>query len=115
MTTINTDALISQAENMSILNQLYSMQNILAGFVIPNYKLVNSSFQNITATVTNANLFSLAVQYYGDVDYWPIIANANYLTDTKIVGTVTLTIPPKPTNDPNSVQNPTYSLPPIND
>jgi hypothetical protein len=115
MTNINTNLLISQAENMQILNDLYALQNILTAFVIPNYQLVNKSSQSITVTVTNANLFSLAVQYYSDVNYWPVIANANYLTDTKIPGTTTLIIPPKPTNDPIGVQNPTYSSVPIND
>lgn len=46
-----------------------------------------------TITVTNANLFRLAAQYYGDSSQWNRIAAANGLWDFLVAGTVTLVIP----------------------
>jgi hypothetical protein len=47
----------------------------------------------LTTTVLSGNLFSVSQQYYGTVDAWSTIADANGLTDAEIVGPVTLKLP----------------------
>lgn len=46
-----------------------------------------------TITVTGANLFRLAAQFYGDATQWNRIAAANGLWDFLVPGTMTLVIP----------------------
>lgn len=90
------------------LDQLYRIQAILNAFVINNILLVNTSGQSKTETFYNPNLYSLAVQFYGDDAYWTVIANANGLTDPKVsTGFVSLLIPPKPSIAPTGILSPT--------
>lgn len=50
-----------------------------------------------TITVTNPDLYALAVQYYDDIESWRIIAKANNLTTPRLLGSYTLKIPPRDT------------------
>ena len=45
-------------------------------------------------TVTNTTLFHVAALWLGDATAWDRIAALNLLTDTTIVGTITLMLPP---------------------
>lgn len=49
-----------------------------------------------TITIGGGSLQQVAAQQYGDATLWPIIAQANNITDPKLVGINTLVIPPKP-------------------
>jgi hypothetical protein len=115
--TLDPTKLIAQGNDLQLLDQLYTLQNILNAAVIKNLLLVGQSEQARVETFINPNLYRLAVQYYGDVDYWTVIAKANPQVtgldpnnpnpyDPEINGTVTLLIPPKPALDSNSILNP---------
>jgi hypothetical protein len=114
---VNPNKLIEQGNDLELLDQLYTLQNILNAYVVKNLLLVGQSEQARVETFVNPNLYRLAVQYYGDVDYWTVIAKANPQTsnldpgnpdpyDPKITGIVTLLIPPKPSVDSGGVLNP---------
>jgi hypothetical protein len=114
---VNPSKLIEQGNDLELLDQLYTLQNILNAYVVKNLLLVGQSEQARVETFVNPNLYRLAVQYYGDVDYWTVIAKANPQTsnldpsnpnpyDPKITGTVTLLIPPKPSVDSGGILNP---------
>lgn len=107
--SVNPNQLIEQGNDLDTLDQLYQLQNILNAYVIKNLLLVNQSADARTATYINPNLYSVAVQYYGDVDYWTVIAKANNLTDVQLYGTYTLLIPPLPTVDTQGILNPSIS------
>lgn len=47
----------------------------------------------LTITVTDPNLYQLAVKYYDDVEAWSIIAKANNIAKPVMTGTYTLKIP----------------------
>lgn len=51
-----------------------------------------------TINVTNPNLFQLAAQFYGDVNQWLILSQANGNIPPFNVGNFTLKIPPLPTS-----------------
>lgn len=104
--TIDPNKLIEQGNELTKLDQLYTLQNILNAYVIKNLLLVGQSEQARVETFINPNLYSLAVQYYGDVNYWTVIAKANNLNDTQFTGTYTLLIPPKPTVNSGGILNP---------
>lgn len=103
---IDPNKLIQQGIDLQKLDQLYTLQNILNAYVIKNILLVGQSEQARVETFINPNLYSLAVKYYGDVDFWTVIAKANNLNDTQVIGTATLLIPPKPTVNTGGVLNP---------
>jgi nucleoid-associated protein YgaU len=50
--------------------------------------------------VAGADLFRLALQYYGDATQWDRIARANALFDPLVPGPLTITIP-NPTTRPS--------------
>jgi hypothetical protein len=52
-------------------------------------------------TVTNADLFKLAAQAYGDATQWYRIAAANFLVDPVVPGPITLLIPAPSTQPSN--------------
>lgn len=74
----------------------------LSGTVsIMGSSLGNTTPTNIaTINVVNPNLYQLASQYYGDPTMYPLIANANGLTDPlpNTNGPITLTIPVQPSS-----------------
>jgi nucleoid-associated protein YgaU len=91
-----------QAQDELTQIQCYQLQAVLER-MIKNIQLINSAPNAIFLTVSNANLFNLALQYYGDTDYWVTIAEANSLTSNLITEETTIIIPPKPTVDPKGV------------
>lgn len=109
MANVNPNQLIVQGQDMQQLDLLYRIQNILNAYVIGNYLLLNQAAQSQIVTIINPNLYRVAVQYYGDVNYWTVIANINSLPDPQLTGTFTLLIPPKPAINPGGVLNPTIS------
>jgi hypothetical protein len=106
---INPNQLIQQGDELEKLDKLYTLQNILNAYVIKNLLLVGQSEQARVETFVNPNLYSVAVQYYGDVDYWTVISKANNISDTQYTGTIALLIPPKPSVDSGGVLNPVTS------
>jgi hypothetical protein len=106
---VDPNKFIDQGNDLETLDQLYTLQNILNAYVIKNLLLVGQSEQARVETYMNPNLYSIAVQYYGDVNYWTVIAKANNLTDTQYSGVMTILIPPKPSVDSGSVLNPDIS------
>lgn len=98
--------LAAESANLIELEQLYTTQNIMNAFVIKNILLVGASPQTAIVTFINPNLYRVAVQYYGNLDYWTVIAQANNLTDPKFVGTIALLIPPQPSVSTGGVINP---------
>jgi hypothetical protein len=103
---LDPSALINQAVLLKKLDELYQVRNLMNGYVIKNILLVGKSDQARVETFVNPNLYRVAVQFYGNVDYWTVIAKANHLTDTKINGTISLLIPPKPSVDSQGILNP---------
>lgn len=96
------ESLDQQAKNELKRAYLGKMQDILAR-MLKNVNLVNSVPNAQIANVISTNLFKVATQYYGDPDYWTIIAEANNLSDPEINGAMTLLIPPKPSSDPGGI------------
>lgn len=62
------------------LYQLYTLQYVLAQ-MSTNLMLISQGATGQVITVTNANLFRLAAQYYNDATRWTTIAQANNLDD----------------------------------
>lgn len=106
---IDPNKLIEQGDDLDTLDKLYQIQNLLNAYVIKNLLLVGQSDQARAETYINPNLYSIAVQYYGDMNYWTVIAKANNLTDTQYTGTYTILIPPKPAVDSGSILDPDIS------
>lgn len=79
-----------QATDFEQLNNLYVLQSILQGMLL-NIDLIESGTIGQILTVTNANLFQIAAQQYGDPNQWTVIAGANDLSDPMIEPTITLT------------------------
>ena len=51
-----------------------------------------------SVTVGDGSLMDLASQHYGDASQWPLIAQANGMTDPQINGVQTIAIPQQPAN-----------------
>lgn len=105
-TTVDPNKLIQQGIDLQKLDRLYQLQNILNAYVIKNILLVGQSEQAEVKTFVNPNLYRISVEYYSDVDYWPVLAKANNITDPQLTGFVTLLIPPKPSANPGGILNP---------
>ena len=86
------DAAAQQADQYSYY-QLYTMQYYLQR-IQGNLSLINSPPNGTTVTANNTNLFALAAQSYGDAWQWPVIANANGMTDPMITTQTNIFIPP---------------------
>lgn len=102
---MNIPDLGQQSDDLVNLNRLYEIQFRLNAYVIKNLQALSETPTSITETAMDPNLFKIAVKYYGNSNFWPIIARANLLTDPMPIGTFTLVIPPKPTVDPKGVLN----------
>jgi hypothetical protein len=109
MMAVDPNKFITQGNDLEKLDRLYEIQNLLNAYVIKNLLLVGQSEQARAETFINPNLYRIAVQYYGDMDYWTVIAKANNLTDTQYTGTYTILIPPKPSVDSHSILDPDLS------
>lgn len=109
MANIDPNKQIQQGTDLANLDMLYRLQSIMSSYVIKNIMLTGKAEQADIVTFINPNLYRVAVQYYGDVNYWTVIANANNLTDPKVTGTVTLLIPPKPALNSGAILNPSMS------
>jgi len=90
---VPTESLNQQQVDQATYWQLYTLQFYLQR-IQANLGIINAPPNAITITVMNTNLFKLAAEYYGDATQWPIIANANNLTDPMINSSRTLFIPP---------------------
>jgi hypothetical protein len=77
----------AQAINIVALGNLYTLQSVLQQLYI-NINLIENGVQGKIITVTNANLYALAAQYYGDATQWTTIAEANGLDDPYIENTI---------------------------
>jgi hypothetical protein len=97
---VNPELLIKREQDLIQLDLLYRLQNLMNAYVIKNYQLVGKADQAKIVTYSNPNLYKIAVQFYGDANYWTVIRDANGLTDFKLVGTFSLLIPPAPTAIP---------------
>jgi nucleoid-associated protein YgaU len=91
-----------QADNQNKLVKIYQLQSVMQR-MIKNLNLINSAPNSKIITVITANLFDLALKYYGDASYWVTIAEANQLTTNVINELTVLAIPPKPKTNPNGV------------
>lgn len=107
--------LTTQSTDITNLSNLYYISNLLNAYVITNMLAIGQGPQVIIKSYINPNLYEVAVQYYGDADYWPVIASANNLSDPfpvpnffplHGVGYITLLIPPKPSISPAGILNP---------
>jgi hypothetical protein len=104
-----------QADDLYSLNNLYVMQTILQN-MNKNIQLIEAGTIGKVLTVTNANLYRIAAEEYGDATQWTVIANANGLTDPMIEATLTLTLGSDNSNQmtitgiPASPQNITFSI-----
>lgn len=96
------DDLNTLAENEIAKIRCYKLQAILE-IIIKNINLIKDSPNSLVVTVSKANLFDLALQYYGDINYWVTIAEANKLTTNRINTQMTIVIPPKPSSNPGGV------------
>jgi hypothetical protein len=106
---VNPEQLILDGNDLIELDQLYTIQNLLNAYVIKNFLLIGQAQDARAETYINPNLYSVAVQFYGSVDYWPVLAKANNLTETQLTGTYTLLIPPLPSVNTGSILNPSIS------
>lgn len=106
-----------QSQQLTNLDLLYRIQNILAAYVIENLLLINQAENAQTITLYNPNLYSVAVQFYGDVDLWTVIAQANNINDPDasnqigLSGYVSLLIPPAPSTNNGGVLPPPTTNP----
>jgi len=86
-----SEAMNLQAQNLEQLNNLYLMQSLLTNMQT-NIYLIEQGAAGQIIQVSNANLFQLAAQYYGDATLWTTIAEANGLTDPVVQPTITMTL-----------------------
>jgi hypothetical protein len=86
-----SEAMDVQAQELEKLNNLLLMQSLLTNMET-NIYLIEQGSVGKTITVSNANLFQLAAQYYGDATKWTAIAQANGLSDPMIEATINLRI-----------------------
>ncbi len=93
--------------NLTQLQYLNLIKDLLKGVVLKNMLLVGTSPDQQIITVINPNLYILAVQYYGDANLWTAIAQANGYTGPKLNGTYTILIPPPPTVGSGGILSPT--------
>lgn len=82
--------------------RLYQLQAVL-NRMQKNINLLDAPPNVKTITVINGSLFKIALDEYGDADYWTVIADANNIQDPYLTGEITLIIPPKPSTDPGGV------------
>lgn len=87
MNDINTEAdnYLEAADLYKTKNLLLQMQKLAQMQIKDNGKKVIG--------VMNANLYRLAMRYYGNSDEWTVIAEANGLSDPEISGYMELIIP----------------------
>jgi len=83
----------AQAINITALGNLYALQSVLQQ-LYTNINLIENGSQGQLVTVTNANLYALAAQYYGDATLWTAIAEANGLNDPYIENTIQVLLGP---------------------
>lgn len=88
----NYDTMTSNLELQGNLNQL----NAICIIIARNFQLYVSPVDPNTISISNADLFKLAVQYYGDQLLWTVIAEANNLHSPIVPGISNLIIPAKP-------------------
>lgn len=86
-----SEAMNLQASDFQTLNNLYQMQSLLTNMQT-NIYLIDQGAVGQIIQVTNANLFQLAAQYYGDATLWTTIAQANGLHDPVIQVSLEITI-----------------------
>ncbi len=96
---LQVSALDSQIGATASLPMLIALAGTL-GRMQTNIGAINSGTKSVT--VAGGDLLGLASQQYGDTDGWTAIAAANDLSDPRISGIRTLTIPPF-TNDTGGV------------
>ncbi len=96
----------AQSVQLTQLEQLNRLQDIMASYVIKNYLLIGQAPQSEIATFYYPNLYRIAVQYYGDANLWTVIAKANGLTDPSVKAVIPLVIPPSPPTSTGGVLNP---------
>ncbi len=90
-----TGKYIQQTNAAIQLPQLYEFSSIM-GRMKNNIAAVGNPSTAKQIQVGGGSLYQVAAQQYGDATLWPIIAQANGLTDPQISGIQTLTIPPAP-------------------
>lgn len=86
-----SQAMDVQSASLEKLNNLTLMQSLLQNMETNIYLIEQGSTGQIIQ-VSNANLFQLAAQYYGDATKWTAIAQANGLSDPVVQATITLTL-----------------------
>lgn len=86
--TVSNDVL---ATNIEELAELYLLQSILNNMQ-NNLSLISEGATGQTVIMTNANLFQVATQYYGDPNQWVTIADANGLSSPYATGGTILSI-----------------------
>jgi nucleoid-associated protein YgaU len=94
--SVNTTNLNAQTSAFANAAQLYNL-NATLNRLVKNLQQSVTSGQ--TLTTAGGNLYRIAEQQYGDATAWPLIAQANGLTDPQITGVVTLAIPNDPTSN----------------
>lgn len=96
----------AESNNLTNLELLNRLQDIMNSFVISNILLVGQAPTPTIVTFYYPNLYRVAVQYYTDANLWTVIAAANGLTDPKVNSVISLLIPPRPSVDTGGILNP---------
>lgn len=91
-----TGKFIQQVNAAIQLPPLYEYHSIMGRMSLNLTTAANLGPTTKTVTVGGGTLQQVAAAQYGDATLWPIIAQANNLTDPQLSGITTLTIPPKP-------------------
>lgn len=82
------------ATQLQELYELYTLNYVLQQ-MSTNLLLISQGSTGQVITVTNANLFALAAQYYGDATRWTTIAQANNLDDPFVGPTIFFQLVPQ--------------------
>lgn len=80
-----------QARDLESIYNLQKMQSLLDAMA-RNINLIQKGAQGKVITVSNANLYQLAAQYYGDATKWTSIAQANGLNDPEVQPTIFINV-----------------------
>lgn len=79
------------AEDLLRQVQMYQLLGILDK-TIRNMDLIINGSNGLEITVFNANLYQLALKYYGDAMKWTVIAEANNIYDPQFTSEVPVTL-----------------------
>lgn len=83
-----SDDLSEDSSNILTLANLYRLKSVLTNMLTRIDETRGTSDARVV-TVSNTSLYALAAKYYGTVEQWTFIADANGLVDPQVEGFVT--------------------------